>query len=72
MSANTKSRETTVKLRNLTAALAKFLGFHMSSSILSISSIVGEIEYPYQHHDALYDDIISTHPFKFSLANQKA
>ena len=37
-----------------------------------MSSVVGEIEYPYRHHDASYDDIISTHPFKFSLANQKA
>ena len=26
----------------------------------------------YRHHDALYDDIISAHPFKFWLANQKA
>ena len=36
------------------------------------SSMVGEVEYPYRHHDALYDDIISTHPFKFSPAKQKA
>ena len=34
--------------------------------------MVGEIEYPYRHNDALYDDVIDTHPFKFSLANQKA
>ena len=36
------------------------------------SSMVGGIDYPYQHHDALYDDVIGTHLFKFSLANQKA
>ena len=36
------------------------------------SSMVGEIEYPYWRHDALYDDVIDTHPFKFLLANQKA
>ena len=35
MSANSELRETTVKLRNLTAALGKFWGFQMSSSILS-------------------------------------
>ena len=36
------------------------------------NSVVGEIEYPSRHHDALYDDVINTNPFKFSLANQKA
>ena len=39
---------------------------------LYVSSMVGEIWYPGRHHDALYDDVISTPPFKFSLANQKA
>ena len=34
--------------------------------------MVDEIEYPCQHHDALYDDIMNAHPFKFSRANQKA
>ena len=36
MSASIKLRETTLKLINLTAALAKFQGFQMSSSILSL------------------------------------
>ena len=36
------------------------------------SSMVCEIWYPDRHHDALYDDVISTLPFKFSLANQKS
>ena len=36
------------------------------------SGMVGENGSPYRHHGALYDDVISTHPFKFLLANQKA
>ena len=39
---------------------------------LHLRSMVGEIECPYQHHGALYDDVINAHPYKFSLANQKA
>ena len=34
--------------------------------------MVGENGCPYRHHGALYDDVISTYPFKFLLANQKA
>ena len=40
--------------------------------MLFISSMVSENGCTDRHHDALYDDIISAHPFKFWLANQKA
>ena len=40
--------------------------------IMSRRSMVGEIECPCRHHDALYDDVINAHPFEFTLANQKA
>ena len=37
-----------------------------------VSSTVSEIGCTHRHRDVLYDDIISAHPFKFRLANQKA
>ena len=45
---------------------------HYINRLHNSSSVVGEIEYPCRHHDALYVDVIGTHPLKFSLANQKA